>query len=155
MQLIAYHLLGWSETCTEWEPLSCPARELPLVTCSLCCLLIHLGVQGRFLQMPIRGVKELLCALAGGPALQNFQPELSHLLQGWQHQAELSGGVMNFFSCKLMALQQPSKSAFLHSSAPLLFASCTYFWSWQQNYVTSKTIKNLPNLLTFPFTCML
>lgn len=83
----------------------------------------------RFLQMPMRGVEEVLCALAGGPVLQNYQPELSHLLQGWQHQTEHSGGDMNFSSCKLMALQQPSKSAFLQT---LLFVSCTYFWSWQQ-----------------------
>lgn len=79
----------------------------------------------RLLQLPMYGVKEVLCALAGGPALL-----FSHLLQGWQHLSTLEKS-MNF-SPKLVALQQPNKSAFLHRSAPLFFVSCTYSWSWQQ-----------------------
>lgn len=48
MQLVAYHLPEWSETFIARESLFCPARELPLVTCSLCYSPIHLGLPEDF-----------------------------------------------------------------------------------------------------------
>lgn len=130
MQLIVYHLPDWSETFIEWEPLLCPARELPLVMFSV-LFTNPSWVTWRFLQLPMHGEKKVLCALAGGLVLQNYQAEFSHLSYK-DDSTELSTleETMNFFSCKLMALLQPIKFAFLHTSAPLLFVSCTYFWSW-------------------------
>lgn len=57
MQLIVYHLPEWSETFIEWEPLLCPARELPLVTFSV-LFTNPSWVTWRFLQLPMHGEKK-------------------------------------------------------------------------------------------------
>lgn len=82
----------------------------------------------RLLQLPTYGVKEVLCALAGGPVLQNYQPEFSHLLQGWQHQTEHSGGVYEL----LQSQAHDFATTTLAQVCTPLFFSCTYCWSLQQ-----------------------
>lgn len=67
------------------------------------------------------GVQEVLCALAGGPVLQNYQSFLTSYKDDSTKLSTLEDS-MNFFSPRLLALQQQSKSAFLHRFAPLPFS---------------------------------
>lgn len=99
---------------------------------SLCCLLIHLGLREDF--SSCQCVEWKKCCVLWQEAWccrTTRQSFLTSYKDDSTKQSTLEE-TMNFFNCNLMALQQPSKSAFLHRSAPLLIVSCTYFWSWQQ-----------------------
>lgn len=122
MQLIAYHLQEWSEIIIEWKPLFCPAWELPLVTCSLCCLLNHLGLHEDFSSCQRMEWKK--CCVLWQEARCCRTTSQSFLTSYKDDSTKLSTleESMNFFSHKLMALQQPSKSALLHRSVPLFFS---------------------------------